>query len=682
MKTTRRGPRAVPRGQAPTPAPPSSGSPPDWRLRAFALLPVLAASAAFAPAVAGDFVDWDDFDNFLENRAYRGLGWAQVCWAWTTFHVGVYQPLGWMLLGAQYALWGLDPRGYHVVSLLLHAANAAALYAVCVALLSRCRPEGGGERPWSPRRGSALAAALFMAHPQRAEVVAWASCQTYLPCALFALLSVLAYLHAHPEGRPARVGWGVGAFGLFVAALLCKAAAVGLPLVLLILDVYPLRRWGGARGFSGPEARRAWVEKLPYFALSLVFTVLALEARAHARDLLGVVADQGTPAARAAQACYGAWFYLAKALWPVGLSAYYPLPATIAWSDPPFLLAGLLLVGVTAALIAGRRRWPALLAGWISYLAILAPSSGLVRAGGQIAADRYSYLPLMGPVVLAAAGLARLAAHRGRRRATLGVAAAALAVLVALSWRQCLTWRSSTALWGHALALAADPPPELLNYHGAALGRAGRAEASLDDFRRATLAAPDYAEARRNLGAALVQLGRLDEAEAQLAAAVRLRPDDPLARSNLADLLLRRGRDAQAAGQLAEAVRLCPDDPARRATLGALLLRLGRLDEAARQLAEAVRLDPDQADARANLGVALARRGRLADAEAQLVAALRLRPDHFDAHNNLAIVRARQGRLDEAESLFRRAQQLRPDSPAPRDGLAEVARLRAGRPSP
>ena len=364
---------------------------------------------AFAPILKNGFVDWDDFTNFTSNNQFRGLGWPQLRWAWTTFHLGVYQPISWMLLEAQYVLFGVNPWGYHLTSLVLYAGAAVVLDALCVALLTRCLPEDATHNPWAIHLGAALAVSLFVAHPLRTEVVAWVSCQPYLPCAMFSMLAVMAYLRAHPAGRPTRVGWAIVALLLFAAALLSKAVAVPLPLVLLILDIYPLRRIedaSGVRGLvTGPEARWAWIEKLPYVALSLLFMRLAILAKYAFAQLVHTVLEQDSLAVRGAQACYGVYFYLAKTIWPTAISPFYPLPPRIAWGEPRYLLGALAVGGLTLTLILGRRRWPWLLAAWGAYLVILAPNSGLVRISTQLAADRYGYVSMMGLVVLAAAGL-------------------------------------------------------------------------------------------------------------------------------------------------------------------------------------------------------------------------------------------------------------------------------------
>ena len=198
----------------------------------------------------------------------------------------------------------------------------------------------------------------------------------------------------------------MASFVLFAAANLSHAPAVTLPAVLLILDVYPLRRLGGGPGrWLGPAARRVWLEKVPFVALSLVFMGIAVTAKAEDRAI-GVLGQDGA-LGRIAQACYATWFYLVKTVIPRDITAFYPRPRHVDWRAPPFLLSILATLAVSAGLWALRRRWPGLLAAWLSYLVILAPNSGLIPVGPQLAADRYSYMAMLGGVMVAAAGLGR-----------------------------------------------------------------------------------------------------------------------------------------------------------------------------------------------------------------------------------------------------------------------------------
>ncbi len=216
----------------------------------------LIVIAAFIPSLNNGFVNWDDDKNFLENPFYHGLGPAEVKWAWTTFWLGAYQPLAWLLYEAQFVIWRVAPHGYHLTSILLHSANAVVLYVLTVTLLARCQPDLCHQRRSTCALGAALATALFMVHPLRVEAVAWASGQPYLPCASFPCWRFSLISRRSRPGLDPRWGWLAATFVLFIAALLSHALAVSLPVVLVILDVYPLRRFGSGPGqWFGPAAR-------------------------------------------------------------------------------------------------------------------------------------------------------------------------------------------------------------------------------------------------------------------------------------------------------------------------------------------------------------------------------------------------------------------------------------------
>ena len=373
----------------------------------------LVAFVAFAGVLDNGFVAWDDLDNYVDNHAYQGLGWGNVSWAWTTFWMGVYQPLSWMLAELGYIVSGLNPRGYHLTSLLLHTACSVVLYALSLALLDRCNTKARSDPSFRRDQvvSAGLATAVFAVHPLRVEPVAWASGQAYLPCALFAMLSVLCYLQANQGtesyGTRRRALWLAASISLYTASLLSKAASLSLPIVLVILDVYPLRRldawsWPGKK----PGSWRPWVEKIPYVALSLIFAVIATSAKRFDHTLVDV--DETGLMGRLALGSYSAWFYLVKTLWPTNLHAFPMRPQPLDWTQPPFVLSVLGIILVSFCLYKKRRKWPGLLTAWIAYLVILTPMSGLVTYGRQLTGDRYSYLVMIPWVVFAAGGPERI----------------------------------------------------------------------------------------------------------------------------------------------------------------------------------------------------------------------------------------------------------------------------------
>ncbi|OGK88656.1 MAG: hypothetical protein A2X52_20360, partial [Candidatus Rokubacteria bacterium GWC2_70_16] len=433
-------------------------------------LVVLVTVAAFLPAVGAGFVNWDDDQNFLRNLHYRGLGPTQLQWMLTAYHMGHWTPLTWLTLGLDYTLWGMDPRGYHLTSLLLHAGAALLFYFLSLRLLRLALPAGTGKADL--RIGAAAAALLFAAHPLRAESVAWVTERRDVLSGLLALSATLAYLRAVGDQERRRAGWYWGAVALFAGALLAKASTLTLPIVLLVLDVYPLRRLGGARGWREP---RVWMEKLPFLILAAAAALVAFHALA---PLGNTPSLRELPVGfRALIGIYGLAFYVLKTLLPFDLSPLYQLPVGVTW-----LHFGLVIGGIVLA-AALRRRWPALTAAWGLYVVMLLPVLRLVQGGPQVVADRYSYLACLGFTLLAGGAAARRWAGARVLRAVLAVWIAALG---ALTWQQASVWHDSVTLWSHAVAVN----PESRAAH-ANLARAHAAEG------RIAAAAAHYEETLR-----------------------------------------------------------------------------------------------------------------------------------------------------------------------------------------
>jgi len=526
----------------------------------------LVTFVAFAVIQNNWFVELDDMENFHNNVAYRGLGWRQICWAWTTFQLGVYQPLTWMLAEVEYAVSGVNPRGYHLASAFLHTGCAVVLYVFTFSLLSYCHVASGSRKPRGNDRfvASGLATVLFAVHPLRVEPVAWASGQGYLPCVLFAMLSVLCYLRAQgatesPSSR-STARWLVASIVLFAASLLSKAASLGLPAVLLVLDVYPLRRIGfGAKSGIERSHRRVWLEKLPFVVLSLIFGVLAVAAKRSLADLerIGIMG-------RLALACYSAWFYLIKTLVPADLHAFPARPEPLDWTQAPYALSMVGVIVVSIGLIRHRRHHPAYLAAWLSYLLLLAPTSGLVTYGRQVIGDRYSYLAMTPWVILVAGGLCQwwaradltIGRQLNRRAASVAIGLAWIVMLMVLTLRQCQTWADSGALWAHSIQHGGGEYAELHSNLGVWRTMDGDYDAALAELKRAVRLRPDVASFHINLANALAEKGESDEAIAALRRATWRWSDDVYIREQLTKALRRAGRDAEAAEQDRAIVRL------------------------------------------------------------------------------------------------------------------------------
>src|SRR5881227_1909228 len=278
-----------------------------WRRWLVPVLIALITFAAFLPALQNQFVDWDDQRNFLDNHHYRGLGWTHLRWMWTT-HLGHYIPLTWMTLGLDYLLWGMNPVGYHLTSLLLHAANAVVFFFVVRRILKRALPSPS-ERGHALAVSAGFAALVFAIHPLRVESVAWVTERRDVLSGLFYLSAILVYLRACERGARGR-GWYWLSVAVFGCALLSKSMVVNLPVVLLILDVYPLRRLGGSIGWRSEPARRVYVEKIPFVLLAAAASAIAVMAQLSHHTMVSVV--QLSALGRLAVSVYGVSFYLWK----------------------------------------------------------------------------------------------------------------------------------------------------------------------------------------------------------------------------------------------------------------------------------------------------------------------------------------------------------------------------------
>ncbi len=626
--------------------------------RALPVLLGVLAFVAFLPALDGGFLDWDDDRNFLWNTGYRGLGLRELQWMFTATWMGHYIPLTWLSFGLNYSLAGMEPWGYHLGNLLLHAANTTLFFFVARRLLTVAafspaprgngQSEGADERPHQPEGGGAVslgaaaAALLWALHPLRVESVAWITERRDVLCGFFYLLAVLAYLQGATRKHTLTGRWLVASLLAFAAALGSKAIAMTLPVTLLVLDVYPLRR----HRLGWPALVR---EKLGHFVFAAVGAVVA--SWAVTRGAGWTSYDAYGLGARLVMTGYSFWFYPWKLIWPETLSPLYELPARIRLLDAEFLWPTVSVVAATAILVLGRRRFPGALAAWLHSIIVLAPVSGIAHAGNQLAHDRYSYLSGLGFAVLAGAGVTWLDRQRVRGRVSrwvLGTAVTAvvlaLAGLGAGTWVQSRIWRDSESLW-----------------------------------RSAVTADPTCALCRQKLGNVLLAAGLHREAEAELTHAIALRPERPTAHNSLGALFVDGGRLGEAETEFREAIRLAPQYAEATANLGALYARQRRYAEAIAALRRAIVLSPQLDTARGNLafalddaGVGLAQDGKRAEALPLFREATELLPAEATFWRNLGQALVEDGKAAEAVPTLERAVALRPVGAAERVWLARA----------
>ncbi len=578
---------------------------------------------AFTPSLQNGFVDWDDNVNLVRNVHYRGLGWEQIRWMFTTTLLGHYIPITWVTFGLDYQLWGMNPAGYHLTSLLLHALAAVLVALLAARLLKRATD-------WNVdaiTAGAVVAALFFGMHPLRVESVAWATERRDVLSGVFILLTLLLYIvaaDAHGSRRRRVLGLSVLTYALACGS---KSIAMTLPVVLLALDTYPLRR-------THLGWRHLVREKAPFMVLAGVTAIVSLKA-VEAAAILTPLSAYPWPA-RLAMGAYSLVWTLEKIAMPLGLSPLYALPVAVDPLSTEFLGRMVAAGVITVVLVMARRRWPAGLVAWICHCAFLLPVSGiLVHQGPQLVTDRYSYLPSIGWAVLVGGSAAWVVTTAMRGQISTAIArlaavsaAVSLAGLAFLAWQQTTVWRDTDTLWRHAIDLdpdcatchaylgayhmsigdprGADPHlvravalrPDRARYHtnlGLFHVAQGQYAAAVREFETAVAQAPDHVAAVMGLGVALMNLQRTEAALPYLERAVALQPDHVLARTNLGAGLMQVDRTSDAIEQYRQAVAIDASAPPPRAGLVRAYAALGRADLARQEYAVVQRLDPNLA---------------------------------------------------------------------------------------
>ena len=381
-------PDAVPaKKNKPPPSARPVGTPPADHRWWIALGLFLLVLAAFWPATFNGFTNYDDPDYLTANGALRqGLSWEGIRWAFgSTAETANWHPLTWITHLLDYDLYGLEPRGHHLTSVVLHALNAAVLFLFLAAATGR-------------RWRSLGVALLFAVHPLRVESVAWAAERKDVLSGLFFCLSLWAYsgyaqravapgLQSQGPAAPGRSRFYCLSLVLFALGLMCKPMLVTLPGVLLLLDYWPLGRFGRE------SARRLWAEKIPFFVLSIASGVITLLVQ----QASGAVHTERPLAVRIQTGLVSYAAYLRDMVWPADLCVHYPYPER--WAPAQVLVGALLVAAVTWVAIRWRRARPYGLVGWLWFLGMLVPVLGLVQVGLQARADRYTYLPGIGVTV-------------------------------------------------------------------------------------------------------------------------------------------------------------------------------------------------------------------------------------------------------------------------------------------
>jgi len=611
---------------------------PEFRLSkaiqtAAVILLVAAVLTAYGHLPGHDFINLDDPPYITENpRVRQGLTGDNLLWAFTSLEVNNWHPLTWLSFMMDSQLYGLNPAGFHLTNLVFHILNALLLFY----LLKRMNGAFGP---------SLFVAAVFALHPLQVESVAWVSERKDVLSTFLGLLTIWFYI-GYAE-RPALKTY-LPVLLFFALGLMAKPMLVTWPFVLLLLDYWPLNRSGWTRLVK---------EKIPLFALSLASSAITLLAQSQGAlktlDVLPLSIRLGNTLVSYVK-------YLGKFFYPDPLAVYYPHPGRPPW--PHILLAGLILAALTWLVWRTRKKRPYLLVGWLWFLGTLVPVIGLVQVGWQGLADRYTYVPLIGLVMMVAWLVPDLFDHwRFKKTAITVLAGAALAPLLVLTWFQHQHWQNSLTLFRHALAVTEDN--YLAHHHlGMALAKQGHPDQAQAHFLEAVRINPTYATPYLAMGIYAARDNRIEEAVGYFSQALKIWPEYFEAHLNLARLAALQNRPEQALEHYRRALEINPDYAPAHFELGNLLRALGRPTEALTHYEKNLRLEPKQIKARLNLAGLLGLLGRHQEAELQFRRVLEIEPDNPDAHYNLGTLYGLTGRPAQAEAHLRQAIELNPGS--------------------
>jgi len=612
------------------------------------ILLTLVTVVLYRPVSSFDFINFDD-DKYVTCNPHIqcGVTAKSIIWAFTSDHAFNWHPATWLSHMLDCQLYGLRAGGHHFTNVLFHVANTLLLFGLLRQMTGTV---------WR----SAFVSALFAWHPLHVESVAWISERKDVLSMFFGLLTLWAYWFC--VKAPNCRGYGLTLI-CFACGLMSKPMLVSLPMLLLLIDYWPLGRnresetaiANGNKHFTLKVWVKLVVEKIPFFILATAAGFATLWIQVINR---GQLVSNLAFETRAANALNSYAYYILKLFWPYHLAVFYPYPHHL----PPAQVigAGMLLLVLSALAFFCRRDRPYLIVGWLWFLISLLPVIGLIQVGGQSMADRYTYIPSIGLFLAVAWETPHLFGTGARARWILGIMAMLVlaACLIATSL-QLRYWENSITLFTHAIEVTHDNAVAHCNL-GEALLAQGKKEEAMQQLNEALLITPNDPLALGNKGEILYEQLKYTESEEYLKLALELRPYLDSAHRTFGKVLLERGEPAAAEVQFRKAIMCNPDSDANLTELGLFLARQGRFDEAIAQYQMALKLTPSP-DAENALGSALESQGETDEAVAHYTAALKIKPDFAEAQCNLGGILTDQGKFDQGEKHLEAALKSKPD---------------------
>ncbi len=613
----------------------------DWL---FVVALVVAVFLVYQPAWRGGFILDDDL-HLLNNPVLKPGGLLD---AWVPGTYLNYWPLTFTAYRLQFDIWGLNPLGFHLVNIALHAISALLVWRILLQLKAP---------------GAMFAAALFALHPVNVESVAWIAQLKNILSLLLALVSVLLYLLFEEKGKRWCMVLSIGAFLL---STLAKGMVLTLPVVLLACAWWQRGRIG----------RQDLLRVLPFLLIGALMTCVEMWGQ-HLVGAGETMVRSDSILSRAVVASCAVWFYLWKLIWPVKLIFVYPR-WNIDQRNVLSYLPGVLLVAILALGWWQRRRWgrPVVML-LVCYVGLLLPALGFVNISYMrfsLVADHYQYAAMIVPCAIFAAVTITLGRPLWHRPTGYALCLAPLAMLGGLTWQQSRRYADAETLY--RTTIAENPGCWLAhNNLGNALADRGQFDEAIAEYQKVLQINPNDDDAHGNLGSVLVGRGQFDEAIAEYQKVLQINPNDFKAHYGLGNALAGRRQFDEAIAEYQKVLQINPNDSNARINLGIALGRCGRFDEAIAEYQKVVQIDPTDFKAHYNLGNALAGRGQIDEAIAEFQKVLQINPNDSNAHNNLGIALGRRGRFDEATAHFQKALELDSDCKNAQNNLG-IARSR------
>jgi tetratricopeptide (TPR) repeat protein len=625
-----------------------------------ALLVALLTVLVYLPVLGNGFVNWDDPEYVYENEHIRSLGKESLRWMFTTYHASNWHPLTWLSHGIDYAMWGLNPLGHHLTSIVLHGLNTFLVVILITRLVSFGRNDITAQirNTKYEIRNSLLAGAvtglLFGLHPLHVESVAWVSERKDVLYAFFYLLSILAYVrYVRAEAGKRTVPYVV-CLVLFLLSLLSKPMAVTLPVVLLILDVYPLGRTGIKGLFTSHW--RVVVEKVPFFTMTIVSSIMTVQAQEAGGALKSL--DFHSMGERVPVGIRALLFYLYKVVWPVDLAPLYPYPSGASLFNIQYLGFVVMVVGITVFCIWQwrlQRVWAAL---WAYYVVTLFPVLGIVQVGEQAAADRYTYLSSLVPFVLV--GLLMISATeraiKGKgivvKRVVLFLCLTGILLsLVFSTLQQGRIWKDPFTLWNAEIEIY---PDYYRGYkkRGQAYSDRGNHELAIQDYNRSIQIYPIYAATYLDRGVSYAGLDKYEQAIEDFTVAIMMYPEytEALTNRGIAHLML--GNFQQALRDFNRTLVLNPEDG------DAFFQRNLAYKKAIKDYTKFIQKEPENEEHFINRGGSYAMIGQFQEALKDFTRAISLRPGMSIAYYNRGLVYQKMGEEGRALEDYQEAARL------------------------